>query len=107
MPLREVDRYKARSSFVETLHAIQRMVARWPETRTVLVEDAANGPAVIAMLQSVVHGLIGVTPEGGKTARAAAVRRECFKDGCSKAFLTDDIDDRSRRICRPRSGGSE
>jgi predicted phage terminase large subunit-like protein len=69
-----LDRYKAKVSFVDTCHAIRRTVARWPETRTVLVEDAANGPAVIAMLQSVVHGLIGVTPEGGKMARAAAVQ---------------------------------
>src|SRR5439155_21568369 len=45
-----LDRYKVKASFVDTCHAIQRMVARWPQTGMVLVEDAANGPAVISML---------------------------------------------------------
>jgi predicted phage terminase large subunit-like protein len=37
------------------------------------VADKANGPAVIQELQHDVDGLIEVTPEGGKIARAHAV----------------------------------
>jgi hypothetical protein len=37
------------------------------------VEDQANGPAVIQELQHEIAGLIEVTPEGGKIARANAV----------------------------------
>jgi hypothetical protein len=37
------------------------------------VEDKANGPAVIQELRHDVPGLIAVTPEGGKIARAQAV----------------------------------
>ncbi len=38
-----------------------------------LVEDKANGPAVIATLKDKIPGLIAVEPDGSKVARAAAV----------------------------------
>ena len=38
------------------------------------MEDAANGPAIINMLSRTVLGIIGVTPEGGKIARAQAAQ---------------------------------
>src|SRR5579863_1971731 len=40
---------------------------------TKLVEDKANGPAVISALQHEISGLIAVNPEGGKLSRAQAV----------------------------------
>jgi predicted phage terminase large subunit-like protein len=69
-----LDRYKAKASFVETLHAIRRMVAKYPASRAVLIEDAANGPAVVSTLQKEIPGILAVTPEGGKYSRAAAVQ---------------------------------
>jgi predicted phage terminase large subunit-like protein len=69
-----VDRYKAKASFVETCHAIATLVAHYPQTSRVLVEDAANGPAVVNALHQKVRGLLAVRPEGGKIARAAAVQ---------------------------------
>jgi predicted phage terminase large subunit-like protein len=69
-----LDRFKARGSFTETCHAIKQMVARYPNARVVLVEDAANGPAVVSALQNEVRGILAVTPEGGKWSRAAAVQ---------------------------------
>lgn len=44
------------------------------KTIAVLVEDKANGPAVIDALESDVPGLTPVTPQGGKVARANAVQ---------------------------------
>lgn len=41
-----------------------------PRAMKTLVEDKANGPAIIDALLSKVPGLIAVTPEGGKEARA-------------------------------------
>jgi predicted phage terminase large subunit-like protein len=38
-----------------------------------VVEDKANGPAVIEDLQATLSGLIAVNPEGGKEARAAVM----------------------------------
>ena len=56
-----------------TLDAIRGMSAKWPQATAKLVEDKANGPAVIASLRHEIEGLIAVNPEGGKQARAAAV----------------------------------
>jgi predicted phage terminase large subunit-like protein len=69
-----LDRYKRRASFVETCHAIRQMVEKYPGTRAILIEDAANGPAVISALNQEVRGVIPVTPEGGKFSRAFAVQ---------------------------------
>ena len=44
---------------------------KWPNAK--LVEDKANGPAVIQALRHEVAGLMAITPEGGKVARAQAV----------------------------------
>ncbi len=49
------------------------MSAKWPRAGRKLVEDKANGSAVIATLQHDVAGLIAVNPEGGKIARAQGV----------------------------------
>jgi predicted phage terminase large subunit-like protein len=59
--------------FVETLAAVRRLAARWPQATLKLVEDKANGPAVISMLGRTVPGIVPVEPDGGKEARAAAV----------------------------------
>lgn len=69
-----LDRFKTRASFTETCQAIKRMVAKYPNARAVLVEDAANGPAVVSVLQKEVRAILAVTPEGGKQSRAAAVQ---------------------------------
>lgn len=42
-------------------------------TREVLIEDKANGPAVIDTLKDKVPGLIPIEPDGSKLARAHAV----------------------------------
>ncbi len=45
----------------------------WRLAAAKLIEDKANGSAVIQMLSRKMHGIIPVTPEGGKVARAAGV----------------------------------
>jgi predicted phage terminase large subunit-like protein len=42
----------------------------------VLVEDKANGPAVVQRLRMNVHGVMEINPEGGKTARMFAAAPE-------------------------------
>ena len=58
---------------VATMQAIRMMAERWPQAHEKLVEDKANGSAVIQMLQHEVPGLIAIEPQGGKVARANAV----------------------------------
>lgn len=62
----------ARLSFVETLRAVVAMGKRYPLAFTRLIEDKANGPAVVSMLEKKVSGLVLVNPQGGKEARAHA-----------------------------------
>jgi predicted phage terminase large subunit-like protein len=57
----------------QTKEAIRSMSAKWPQAGAKLVEDRANGPAVIQELQHEIAGMIEITPEGGKMARAHAV----------------------------------
>src|SRR5699024_2945132 len=68
-----LDMFRERVDFTNTIQAVQDMRARWPQTGAILIEDAANGPAVMNSLKQKIPGIIPVTPEGGKVARANAV----------------------------------
>ncbi|HLY19978.1 MAG TPA: phage terminase large subunit, partial [Bryobacteraceae bacterium] len=68
-----LDQRRERMDMPATKNAIRSMSAKWPKAAAKLVEDKANGPAVIQELQHEISGLIEVTPEGGKLARAHAV----------------------------------
>lgn len=63
----------AKRDFVDTVKAIREVTEKWPQTLIKLVEDKANGPAVISMLQAEIPGMIPVEPDGDKTARAYSV----------------------------------
>lgn len=67
-----LDHAHERMGIIETMACIERLSARWPTCYAKLVEDKANGSAVIEQLRSKVAGLIPVQPEGGKIARAHA-----------------------------------
>ncbi len=67
-----LDYYKDRASIIGTMAEIERFSGKWPQSHAKLVEDKANGPAVIQLLSSKVYGLIAVDPKGGKIARAHA-----------------------------------
>lgn len=67
------DRVKARMNFPTTIQTILNMVKKHPNAHVKLVEDKANGPAIIAMLQNKIGGMIAINPQGGKVARVNAV----------------------------------
>lgn len=56
-----------------TMNAIRLMTARYPRTYLKLIEDKANGPAIISMMKGEVSGIVPVEPEGGKPARVQAI----------------------------------
>lgn len=68
-----LDQVHDRMSFVTTCNAFRQLSAKWPQAVAKLVEDKANGPAVISALRLKVPGLIAVEPVGSKVARAVAV----------------------------------
>lgn len=71
-----LDQMKDRMDIIKTMQAIVSMTNKFPRASVKLVEDKANGPAVIQMLRRKVGGLIAVEPDGGKEARAHAVAPE-------------------------------
>ena len=67
-----LDQVRDRLDFPGTLLAVRRLSAQWPDVQTKLVEDKANGPAVVQSLRHEIGGFVEVNPEGGKESRAAA-----------------------------------
>jgi predicted phage terminase large subunit-like protein len=67
------DQFRARTDCPGTVKAIRAMNAKWRGTMAILIEDKANGSAVIQMLAHEIPGLLPVNPQGGKIARAQAV----------------------------------
>lgn len=66
-------RIRDRMSFGGTKQAIKNGKAKFPSIGYVLVEDKANGTAVIDDLKHTVGGLVPIEPQGGKEARASVV----------------------------------
>lgn len=66
------DQIRGRMGLPATLTAVREMTARHPDAHLKLIEDKANGPAVIQTLQDEIAGLVAINPEGGKIARASA-----------------------------------
>jgi len=68
-----IDQVRRRMTFTETLQAIRDMTKLYPQTHHKLVEDKANGSAVIDTLRREIPGIVAVEPRGGKEVRAQAV----------------------------------
>lgn len=60
-------------NFVETLDAIRNLHAKYDDIWYTLIEDKANGSAIINVLSSEIDGIIPINPEGGKISRANSV----------------------------------
>jgi predicted phage terminase large subunit-like protein len=68
-----VDRICERMNFPSTLTAVRALHSAYKQAGTILVEDKANGPAVLATLSGQIPGMLAVEPRGGKVARLNAV----------------------------------
>ena len=68
-----LDQVRERMDFVRTCAVIREMADKWPQAVLKLIEDKANGPAVIAQLNRTVPGIVPDNPRGSKEARAQAV----------------------------------
>lgn len=71
-----LDLFVDHASYVESRDAIIRMTQRWPEAYTKVVEDKANGPAIMSDLGESIGGFVPWPPQGvpmdDKVARASA-----------------------------------
>lgn len=69
-----VDRVHERYTFTETVNAVLRMSAKWPQTSRVYVEKKANGAALLNTLRKRASLIKPVDPQGSKEVRALAVQ---------------------------------
>jgi predicted phage terminase large subunit-like protein len=67
-----LDRARGRHDMAATLEAVRDLSAAWPGAYLKLVENKANGPAVVRLLYEELAGLVEVNPDGGKLVRARA-----------------------------------
>lgn len=68
-----IDQVRARYDFTQSIKATERIQVKHSNCRKILVEDKANGPAIINSLKSKISGIIPITPRESKEARAYAV----------------------------------
>lgn len=68
-----VDAVKEHLDFPATMNEIRRLRRIYSQCKTTLIEDKANGTAIITMLRKEMTGIIAINPIGGKVARVNAV----------------------------------
>jgi phage terminase large subunit-like protein len=79
-----LDAIHARLDFPATLAGIRSLCARSQHLiHAVLVEDKANGPALISVLRSQIPGMLAINPEGGKQARVFDIKRSEQSEHCA------------------------
>ena len=72
-----LDQIREKLDIVGTIDALLMLTKRWPQALKKLIEDKANGPAVIQIMRTRISGLIEVEPKGGKEARANGAAPVC------------------------------
>jgi predicted phage terminase large subunit-like protein len=68
-----IDMVRGKWDFPETMRQIRALRERHPNTSEILIEEKANGAAIISSLRREIPGIIPITPTESKEARASAV----------------------------------
>lgn len=68
-----IDQVRDKMDFPSTITAVKTLARKYPKAKAILIEDKANGPAVISTLKREISGIIAVNPDGGKIVRAQAI----------------------------------
>jgi len=68
-----IDQTRGHKNFGNTKRAIMEMWQKWPNVTKVLVEDKANGPAVVSDMVKQIPGIVAKNPLGSKESRVHAV----------------------------------
>lgn len=68
-----IDAVKKHLNLPDTMREIIRLRQMYPQCLTTLIEDKANGSAVINILRKEMQGIIPVNPSGGKESRVNAI----------------------------------
>lgn len=68
-----LDQIRGRWSFTESVKMLVTLAEKWPLVTRRLIEDKANGPAIIDVLRRHMSGIVAVCPKDSKEARVNAV----------------------------------
>ena len=60
-------------TFTESVAAVRRLSGKWPKARAKVVENKANGPAIVDLLKKEIAGMVEFNPKGSKEERAISV----------------------------------
>lgn len=91
-----LDIYRKKADIVETQRAIREMSDTWPQCKVTLIEDKANGPAILSLMKSQISGMVAVKAEVSKDERLHSVA-PIFEAGNfylpANHYITKDIID--------------
>lgn len=85
--------------FPTTIRAVKSLSEKYPEARAKIIEEKANGAALIATLKNEIAGLIPVNPQTSKEVRIMAVSPEIeagnvyLPDPATNPWVADFIDE--------------
>lgn len=68
-----IDQVRRQMDFVTTVQAFKALCDKHPSVSAKLIEDKANGPAVISAIRDQIGGIISITPRDSKEARVSAI----------------------------------
>ena len=92
-----VDAVKKHLDMPSTCREIVRLRSMYPKCRTTLIEDKANGSAIIQILRKKLGGIIAIDPFGGKISRVNAIAGAIESGNCylpsDKPFTNDFVDE--------------
>lgn len=71
-----IDQVRAKMNFSATIQAVRELSKKYPEAQRKLIEDKANGSAVISTLQDSISGLVVVNPLNSKSVRVNEISAE-------------------------------
>ena len=60
-------------TFTESVSAVRRLSGKWPKARAKVIENKANGPAIVDLLKKEIPGMVEFNPRGSKEERAISV----------------------------------
>lgn len=67
------DQVRARWDFTDTLKNMVKLIEKWPRASIHLVEEKANGAAILSALKGKISGMVPIKPAGSKESRAHSV----------------------------------
>jgi predicted phage terminase large subunit-like protein len=94
-----IDMTRERMGYVQTREAIRQMAYSYAGYSAILIEDKANGPAIIDDLSEELRGIIPIEPDGSKEARAESASTDYnagnvfFPDPSIKLWTKDVVEE--------------